>query len=160
MRNHAMKKRVNEKVKTQNDWSLHATLRNDRGGPKDSIFVCLFFFGDEEEEEQVDCTGIQSFPPSDIRPCMEECGEYACSYYDRKLPAHQCKTVKMPWERGCLKLGMGKVFGNDLVLAIVKQCLDLLCSKLQKAYFLDININRLKLYRAISSLCQSFYSEL
>ena len=48
MRNHTMKKRANEKVKTQNDWSLHATLRNDGGGPKDSI---IFFFGDEEEEE-------------------------------------------------------------------------------------------------------------
>ena len=72
--------------------SLHATLRNDRGGPKDSILFCFFLFfrfGDEEEEQQVECTGIQSFPPSDIRPCMEECGEYACSYYDRKLPAHQ-----------------------------------------------------------------------
>ena len=72
--------------------SLHATLRNDRGGPKDSILffvLFFFFFGDEEEEQQVECTGIQSFPPSDIRPCMEECGEYACSYYDRKLPAHQ-----------------------------------------------------------------------
>lgn len=62
------KKRANEKVKTQNDLSLHATLRNDRGGPKNSIF---FFFGDEEEEEQVECTGIQSFPPSDIRHRME-----------------------------------------------------------------------------------------
>ena len=39
---------------------------------------------------------------------------------------------------------MGNVFGNDLVLVIVKQCLGLLCLKLQKAYFLDININRLK----------------
>ena len=39
---------------------------------------------------------------------------------------------------------MGNVFGNDLVLAIVKQCLGLLCLKLQKAYFLDINISRLK----------------
>ena len=104
--------------------------------------VVVFFFGDEEEEQQVEYTGIQSFPPSDIRPCMEECGEYACSYYDRKLPAHQWKTVKKPWERGCL--GMGNVFGNDLVLAIVKQCPGLLCLKLQKAYFLDININRLK----------------
>lgn len=58
------------------------------------ILFCFFFWGggrggDEEEEQQVECTGIQSFPPSDIRPCMEECGEYACSYYDRKLPAHQ-----------------------------------------------------------------------
>ena len=53
------------------------------------FFLLFFFFGDEEEEQQVEYTGIQSFPPSDIRPCMEECGEYACSYYDRKLPAHQ-----------------------------------------------------------------------
>ena len=44
MRNRAMKQRANENVKTQNDWSLHATLRNDRGGPKDSIFVFLFAF--------------------------------------------------------------------------------------------------------------------
>ena len=46
MRNHAMKKRANDKVKTQNDSSLHATVRNDRGGPKDSIFLLflLFFF--------------------------------------------------------------------------------------------------------------------
>ena len=36
-----MKKRANEKVKTQNDWSLHATLRNDGGGPKDSIIFFL-----------------------------------------------------------------------------------------------------------------------
>ena len=35
------KKRANEKVKTQNDLSLHATLRNDRGGPKNSIFFFL-----------------------------------------------------------------------------------------------------------------------
>ena len=46
MRNHAMKKRANDKVKTQNDSRLHATVRNDRGGPKDSIFLLflLFFF--------------------------------------------------------------------------------------------------------------------
>ena len=87
MRNHTMKKRANENVKTQNDWSLHAALRNERGGPKDSIF---FFWrrGRRKISGAVECTGIQSFPPFDIRPCMEECGEYACLYYDRKLLAH------------------------------------------------------------------------
>lgn len=32
------KRRANVKVKTQNDLSLYATLRNDRAGPKDAVF--------------------------------------------------------------------------------------------------------------------------
>lgn len=131
MRNHAMKKRANEKVKTQMTWVYMQPFKMT-GEDLRILFFFFFFFWDEEEEEQVECTGIQSFPPSDIRPCMEECGERICLFILwSEASSSSVKNSEKPWERGCL--GMGNVFGNDLVLAIVKQCLGLLCLQLQKA---------------------------
>ena len=58
--------RASVKVKTQNDSSLHATLRNDRRGPRIPFF---FFCGGEREKKSKWSTQVSkvSFPPISAR---------------------------------------------------------------------------------------------